>query len=112
MRMDILRCKTPAMAHKEGTMHFIAYNLVRALMLEAATAYAVHLERISLKGTIDTRRHWAPALAQSGTPRRSRLQQLMLHDIAADTVPQRPDRSEPRAKKTKTPKLPSPHKAM
>lgn len=99
MGMDILRCKTPAMVHKEVTMHFIAYNLVRALMLEAATAYAVHLERISLKGTIDTLRHWAPALAQSRTRRRSRLYQLMLHYIAADTLPQRPDRSEPRAKK-------------
>jgi IS4 transposase len=34
MGMDILRCKTPAMVHKEVTMHLIAYNLVRALMLD------------------------------------------------------------------------------
>lgn len=67
------------MVNKEVTMHLIAYNLVRALMLDAATAHAVHLERISLKGTIDTVRHWAPALAQSGTQRCCQLYQLMLH---------------------------------
>ena len=36
MGMDVLRCKTPALIKKEFTMHLIAYNLVRALMLEAA----------------------------------------------------------------------------
>jgi hypothetical protein len=36
MGMDHLSCKTPAMVEKEILMHMIAYNLVRALMLEAA----------------------------------------------------------------------------
>ncbi len=27
MGMDVLRCKSPSMIHKELTMHFIAYNL-------------------------------------------------------------------------------------
>lgn len=99
MGMDILRCKTPAMVHKEVTMHLIAYNLVRALMLDAATAHAVHLERISLKGTIVTLRHWAPVLAQADAQLRHSLHCQMLHYIAADQVPLRPNRSEPRARK-------------
>ena len=36
MGMDILRCKTPEMVHKELTIYLIAYNLVRLTMLEAA----------------------------------------------------------------------------
>ena len=36
MGMDILRCKSPAMVEKEILMHFIAYNAVRSLMVDAA----------------------------------------------------------------------------
>jgi len=36
MGMDHLFCKTPVMIEREILMHMIAYNLVRALMLEAA----------------------------------------------------------------------------
>lgn len=101
MGMDILRCKTPDMVEKELWMHVIAYNLVRAIMLEAATTYAVRLERLSFKGTIATLRQWAPTLAQAQSdPQQSApLYRLMLYYIAADPVPHRPDRIEPRAKK-------------
>ncbi len=101
MGMDVLRCKTPEMVDKELTMHLIAYNLVRAIMLEAATAYAVHLERLSVKGSIATIRQWAPTLAQAQSDPESSetLYELMLYYIAADPVPHRPNRTEPRAKK-------------
>lgn len=101
MGMDVLRCKSPDMIEKELWMHLIAYNLIRALMLDAATAYAVHLERLSLKGTIATIRQWAPTLAkpQSEPEGPAALYQLMLYYIAADPVPNRPDRTEPRARK-------------
>ena len=101
MGMDVLRCKTPEMVDKELYMHLIAYNLVRAIMLEAATAYAVHLERLSFKGSIVTIGQWAPTLAQaqSGTEGHDTLYESMLHYIAADPVPHRPNRTEPRARK-------------
>ncbi len=59
MGMDLLRCKSPAMVHKELTMHLIAYNLVRLTMLEAASARAMPPERISFKGTLATLREWS-----------------------------------------------------
>jgi len=101
MGMDVLRCKTPDMVEKELWMHTIAYNLIRALMLEAATAYAVHIERLSFKGTAATIRQWAPTLAkaQAQPERAAALYKLMLYYIAADPVPNRPDRIEPRANK-------------
>jgi hypothetical protein len=38
MKMDVLRCETPAMVEKEIWMHLLAYNLIRKLMTQAAAA--------------------------------------------------------------------------
>jgi hypothetical protein len=99
MGMDILRCKTPEMVQKELRMRVIAYNLIRALMLEASTTHHIPIDRLSFKGTLATVRHWAPALADSREPTRSNLHRIMLAYIATDLVPLRPYRTEPRAKK-------------
>ncbi len=101
MGMDVLRCKSPEMVNKELYMHIIAHNLVRAITLQAATAHAVNIERLSVKGTIATIRQWAPTLAQakSNPEGYNALYQLMLHYIANDPVPCRPNRTEPRARK-------------
>lgn len=60
MSMDVLRCMTPALIQKEFTMHLIAYNLVRALMLDAAARNGCDPLRISLAGAIAATRQWAP----------------------------------------------------
>jgi hypothetical protein len=36
MHIDVLRCKLPAMVHKEIAAHLLAYNLVRTVMAKAA----------------------------------------------------------------------------
>jgi len=101
MGMDILRCQAPPMVGNELWMHVIAYNLVRAVMSEAALAHAVPHDRISFKGTVSTLRQWAPALATRGPLRKQRLAlySWMLACIAKDTLPFRPGRNEPRARK-------------
>jgi len=100
MGMDILRCKTPALVHKELTMHLIAYNLVRALMLQAAERYHAQPLRLSLAGTLAAIRQWAPALAaQQSASARHRLLESFWRCLARDLIPQRPDRLEPRARK-------------
>jgi hypothetical protein len=100
MGMDILRCKTPALIHKELAMHLIAYNLVRALMLQAAAEHGAEPARISLAGALAAIRNWAPVLAaeRSRAMRAKHLANLY-RCIARDIVPWRPDRAEPRAKK-------------
>jgi hypothetical protein len=99
MGMDILRCKSPHMVEKELWMHMIAYNLVRALMLESAQTYNVASERISFKGTLSTLRQWAPVLINLSprNPQYVSLYQTMLLYIAKDALPYRPYRVEPRA---------------
>jgi hypothetical protein len=89
------------MAETELWMHVIAYNLVRAVMLEAALAHGAPHDRISFKGTVSTLRLWAAALAirHLTQQRRLNLHSTMLAYIARDTLPSRPGRSEPRARK-------------
>lgn len=101
MGMDVLRCRTPQMVEKEMWMYAIAYNLIRALMVEAALTQSVGPEKISFKGTVSTIRQWAPVMAipQLGEGEREALHRQMLYYIAHDKLLQRPGRTEPRAKK-------------
>lgn len=101
MGLDILSCKRPELVKKEALMHLIAYNLIRILMQKAAHTYAADLRRLSFKGALDTVRHFSGAIhAARATPRKQEaLIDEMLSIIAADSVPARPGRSEPRAKK-------------
>ena len=101
MEMDVLRCKTPAMIHKELAMYVIAYNLMRALMLQAAIAHGLSVYRISFKGTIATVRQWAPIMgaAQLDEPARQGMMERLLRCLALDPLPHRPNRTEPRARK-------------
>ena len=101
LNMDVLRCQTPDMVEKELWMHLIAYNLIREIMGQAARTHGVPTERISFKGTLATVRQWAPVLSAALLSPHERAQKLeqMLHCIARDPVPYRPDRAEPRARK-------------
>jgi len=97
--LDILRCKSPAMVEKEVWMQAIAYNMVRALMLEAALTHRVGAGRLSFKGTLDKMRVWTGFLNTKPVKEKKRLIGKLLLAIASDQVPQRPLRSEPRVKK-------------
>jgi hypothetical protein len=100
MGMETLRCKSPRMVHKELEMFFIAYNLIRALMAEAAALHEVDIDRLSFKGTVDGVRQFSLAIAQSRSKgRQNKLRSQMLQAMARDRVPERPGRREPRAVK-------------
>lgn len=100
MGMEILRCKTPQMLHKELEMFFIAYNFLRALMVQAGASNDVELDRLSFKGTVDAVRQFSLALAQARSKKKqNQLIAELLEVIARDQVPHRPDRREPRAVK-------------
>ncbi len=101
MGMDVLRCKTPRMVEKELWMYVIAYNLIRALMTEAALAHGSRVSEISFKGTLSTVRQWAPILSKLGLLPRQRLDlyDALLYYLIKDKLLKRPDRTEPRARK-------------
>jgi hypothetical protein len=100
MGMEVLRCQSPKMVHKELEMFFIAYNLIRCLMVQASQEHAVEVQRISFKGTVDGVRQFSVAIAQARSGRKQKeLINQLLQTMAADLVPERPGRREPRAVK-------------
>ena len=48
--LEVLSCKSPQMVRKELVLHLIAYNLIRALMWEAAAQAGVAAGHLSFKG--------------------------------------------------------------
>jgi len=100
------------MVQKEVYLHFIAHNLVRLLMAQAADIHQVPIERMSFKGTLDAFRQFSHALCQARSKRkRVELWAQLLRTLAADLVPERPGRREPRAvkrQKNKYPRLDKP----
>ena len=90
--MDILRTRR---IHRELLMHVIAYNLLRALILQADDP-----RRVSFKGSLDRINRWLPmAMATTCKKTRKRLIDDLLETIAEDIVRERPNRREPRLKK-------------
>jgi hypothetical protein len=99
MRMDVLRCQTVAGVTKELTVYALVYNLVRAVMLEAARRQGVVVERISFFDAMCWLAHAIP-----GDP----MPELIVN-------PLRPGRVEPRSIKRRPKQYPwmsSPRKIM
>jgi len=116
LKMEFLRSRTPQMAQKEVFMRLIAHNLIRCTAAQAATEHHVALERVSFKGSVDALRHFSHAMARARSrKKRQQLWAQLLRTLAADLVPERPDRREPRAvkrKKNKYPRLNAPRRTF
>jgi hypothetical protein len=52
MQMEILSCKSPAMARKEIWAYLLAYNLIRKIIANAALKHRINPRSISFKGSI------------------------------------------------------------
>ena len=100
MGMEVLRCQTPQMVHKELEMFLIAYNFIRCLMVQAGASNHVTLDRLSFKGSVDSVQQFSLAIAQARSKKKqNHLLLELLEVIARDEVPDRPERLEPRAVK-------------
>jgi len=97
--MDILKCLSPNMISKELMMHFIVYNLIRNIMLQAACANSTPLKQISFKYSLTITRMWTPWLLLCETEKQEKLIDAMLLYITESLIPDRPFRREPRAVK-------------
>lgn len=108
--MEMLSSRSPRQVQKEILVFLTAHNLVRWIMANAPG----ELERLSFKGTLDGFRQWSLALAQLRGKSKTRMKVSLWRDflavVAADEVPLRPGRREPRAvkKRSKYPLLKCP----
>jgi len=97
--MDVLRCKSPEMVRKEIAMHAIGYNLIRALIHDAARLYEKAFDRISFQGALSQVRQWSELIRNHVRRAGIKIHEAFLERLVDDPVPKRPGRSEPRAKK-------------
>jgi hypothetical protein len=99
MQMDVLRCKTPEMVHKEIWTHLLAYNLLRTVMAVAANENDIDPRKVSFKGAKQALTAFAPKIEAARPEDRAPLVDAMLTTIAYHRVGNRPGRWEPRARK-------------
>ena len=99
MKMDVLRCKTPAMVQKEVWAYLLAYHLLRTVMAVAASENDVEPRAISFKGAKQVVSAFAPKLEAAPPEQRVGLVEALLKAVACHRVGDRPGRWEPRARK-------------
>ncbi len=96
LQMAELSCNTPQMNEKELWVHFLAYNLIRMLMAQAAAKAAVKPRQLSFKHTVQL---WSAWLARRLCDQRGAAIGLLFDLIGQLRVGNRPGRVEPRARK-------------
>jgi hypothetical protein len=99
MRMDVLRCRTPAMVRKEFRAHLLAYDLVRGAMAEAASRHGVPPRELSSQGARQVLEAFRGELSRTSVAAPGGLVAAALRAIAYHRVGDRPDRVEPRVVK-------------
>ena len=106
--MDVLRCKTPEMVHREVWTHLLAYNLIRRTMLQSAQASGLSPRELSFTAAMQAiAASWATAVL-SNPCMLANLVDTHLANLAGHRVGDRPDRIEPRAIKRR----PKPHRLL
>lgn len=99
MQMGVLRCKSPEMVKKEIAVHLLAYNLVRAVMAQAALLGHVLPRQLSFKATLQLVRAFEENLRHAPRGRLALRRAYLLAGVARLRLPDRPGRVEPRAVK-------------
>jgi hypothetical protein len=99
LRMDVLRGKSPQIVRKEIWAHLLAYNLIRAVIAQAAVEYGALPRMLSFKAALQSLHAFGTFLCLCGPSHLPDLYPTMLSLIASQHVGDRPDRFEPRARK-------------
>ncbi|MDP2252890.1 MAG: IS4 family transposase [Thiobacillus sp.] len=96
MQMDVLRCKRPERVKKEIAVHLLAYNLVRAVMAQAAFLGQVLPRQLSFKAALQLIRAFEENLRHAPQGRLTLCLAYLLAGMAQLRLPHRPGRIEPR----------------
>ncbi len=96
MQMEPMRCKRPEIVRKEIWAYLLAYNMIRAIMAQAAYHHDIEPRQISFKGTMQTINAFR---GYHGTdlPDLPGWHDALLEAVAYHHIADRPNRIEPRA---------------
>ena len=97
--MDVLRCKTPQMVHREIWTCLLAYNLIRKTILQAARREGLSPRQLSFTAAMQKIAASYQTLVLLDEAIAAQLIQFHLTHLAGHEVGNRPDRVEPRAVK-------------
>jgi hypothetical protein len=99
LQMDVLRCQTPELVRKEVWAHLLAYNVIRQQMAEAAREAGVLPLQLSFKGAVQGLNAFAGWLGKAAAVELEEVCRQLRALLASYRIEERPNRSEPRAKK-------------
>lgn len=99
LKMEFVRCKSPAMVRKDLLVHLLSYNLLRSFMLESAVETAIPVLQLSLQAARQLLLSFMPQLIHANHTQRCQYYDLMLVLLWEQRLPQRPNRVEPRVVK-------------
>lgn len=105
MGMDVLRCKTPAMVHREIWSCLLAYNLIRKTIMEAACREELGPRQLSFTAAMQKIAASYQTLLLVDESTAAQMIECHLTHLTGHEVGNRPDRVEPRAIKRR----PKPH---
>lgn len=108
MGMETLRCKSAQMVQKEVGTFFLAYNLIRAAMAQAAACAKLLPRQLSFCGAKRMINGFMDLLRQRAARGLIRMFAYLRGAIALLLLPRRPNRVEPRAVKRR----PKPHRLL
>jgi hypothetical protein len=108
MGMEILRCKSAQMVQKEVGAFFLAYNLIRAAMAQAAACAKLLPRQLSFCGAKRMINGFLDLLRGRPAQGLTRMFAYLRGAIALLLLPHRPNRVEPRAVKRR----PKPHRLL
>ena len=86
MGMEMLRCKTPEMVQKEIAVHFLAYNIIRGNLAQAAIMHNKIPRQLSFKSTVQV-------VVLTG----KQLAHALLKAMASTSIDLQKRKSQPRA---------------
>jgi len=99
IRLEMLRCKTPAMVAKELVLAVTAYNLVRAVIDESARRTGMDPRQYSFSRVQDLINSWLPLIASipSERKRKAKFERMMKYVAQCKLYKRKKRRSYPRA---------------
>lgn len=99
LKMEFIRCKSPAMVRKDILIHCLSYNLLRTFMLDSVAETTIPTLQFSMQSARQLLLTFMPQLMNAEETQRYEYYGLMTALLWEQRLPQRSNRVEPRVVK-------------
>lgn len=99
MGMKVLRCQTPEMIRKEILVYFLAYNLIRSILMDSAFYHRKKPRELSFKAALQVVFFSRIQMTLTSKSEWFKIYLNMITSLKNQSIGNRPNRYEPRLKK-------------